>query len=96
MCPRPRPGAGDGDILVAGHKRSPAVTVVTTHGQMVRQRHGDKLQEFLPHSTFTIATAEMSAGSWVDQAFMRAKQEARNVQFYTMFLLILDWFSCGP
>ena len=55
MCPRPRPGAGDGDILVAGHKRSPAVTVVTTHGQMVRQRHGDKLQEFLPHSTLGIA-----------------------------------------
>ena len=54
ICPGPQPGAGDGEILVAGqHQRSPVtvVTVVTTHGQMVMQRAGDKLQEFLPHST---------------------------------------------
>ena len=99
ICPRPQPGAGDGEILVAGqHQRSPAVSVVTTHTDKWSGRGTETNCRNFSHILHCQSedTAEMAVGSWVDQASGLLEGKARNFQFYSLFLPIFGWFSCGP
>ena len=80
ICPGPQPGAGDGEILLAGqHQRSPVtvVTVVTTHTDKWSCRGPETNCRNFSHILHSNSqdTVEMSVGSWVDQAFLEANQE---------------------